>query len=506
MGKRKRPTKPGRGAKTPPPATPVTPPKPDRSQIDQLVIHYGIDLYCREKPPKSNSEENDRAVWVANQLRELFPTDTARWDLTTEDGRTKVANQIRRWYSDARGAGKVYYQAPPHVEYVEPLQAAGNLTSVVVVPSARVETVANRAGDVLYEIIKQHHAEAVEGGMPADRTEIHIGFAGGRTPSLTAKALAAHLAGVGVATECPNKIVFHSLVGTLYNGGVGVDPNSYAIHFADLPLDISGRVEFRSFPAPGVCHQEHRAAVESNPIVRAARQFARMNLNVIVASCGHSGEDGIDHKSFWNHIGKDCELAGATPKGTVEDPETLEKHWEETKKRIAAGPKILGDFAWFPVTEKGVADPQNYDPKERVPGDPLPVWMTTQLTYDELVAFADPKKPQEMKGKVLLLVAPCGGEKCTKSKGELLKAILCNPRPLVTHVVVDFLSAQKCAEQIKKNGADTPEQAQKKLKQAEEKRERAITALTKAEGEVKKVKDAIKKAEEAKNKKDQETA
>lgn len=354
------------------------------------------------------------ADWVINKALRIYFDE----GLTGED----VAKRLKRennvdidphavsgWGQTARSKRSTRYLVDVDESYQTSFQLEAKerkVKRVVVAKSNCAEDVASLGATELIELMYAHR----------NQTEIHIGFAGGRTPSLLASVLADRLATNQVdVTKIPKIINFHSLVGVLNQADPGVDPNTYPLHFYSLPKEIRNRLRFRSYPCPGVVtHSEHKQ-LSTVMSIRKAMLFDKLDLAIV--SCGHSGRS---HNSFWDHINETCQ-----------GDEKMEDLWNQTMKILEAN-GVLGDVAWQPVNANGVV---NF-------AKPLPIWAATMLNGKQLFEFTRRKG-----GKCLLLVAPCSSESCQEgTKGSLLRGIIGSANNFVTHVVMDLATARDYAK------------------------------------------------------------
>jgi len=258
------------------------------------------------------------------------------------------------------------------------------------------------------------------------RDELHIGFAGGHSPCLMAKALAEMLADPtrwDLPPGCRRRLVFHSVVGHMNPSNPEADPNAFFIYLAarrglGLPFDL----RFNSLPAPGVVtRDEHRRLTGGDGgggfgLVRAALR-GRDRLDVIVFSCGHWGPG---HQSVHDYLVEACHPDDALRSG-----------WEAMATRLAEV-GIVGDVMWTPIhPERALL---HLHREVRLLG----------LVEDifDLVRFANAAGTRHA---ALLLAGPCSGPECRQSKGTILAALLRRmPRLPMTHLVVDSRSARDC--------------------------------------------------------------
>lgn len=334
--------------------------------------------------------------------------------------RQAIADCLR----EVREQGRLRYIAPVETRlgaYI--LERNPLVHEAWVVESAVPDHIAGRGADMLLTLLRQHKRDTLS-------DEIHVGFAGGRTPNLLAQSLAELLADLETRPEeeyttYPKRIFFHSLIGSVSLGDALVGPNSYFIHFLGTNRRLVWRyfeLRFSSLPLPALVLQkeqpriaEIKTALKKVEMTRDAVDSAKMaqKLHVIVTSCGHWGRG---HLSLFDHVSQSC---SASP--------GLKMAWERTVRQLESE-GVQGDVAWCPLRRDG------------------PITAETELQIEklfeiqELSQFAHPAHPAtaespSTRGKILLLAGPCSG--CTEPKGHLLRAILgLNPPPL-THLVVD---------------------------------------------------------------------
>jgi histone H3/H4 len=305
-----------------------------------------------------------------------------------------------------------------------------------------IEVVATtETSDVAHLGAKRLHAEIIAYFKASDRDVLNIGFAGGLTPSLTAKALAELLATPDIWPEeiycvAPKKtIAFHSLVGIINSTYQEVDPNAFLMYLTSgrsSPAKLPFNLRFYRMPAPGiVTWEEYRHLIGRNGkdgfglVSDAINRHSLIDIAVI--SCGH-----------WK---PNCSSAFDYLKDVCEVSHNLRPAWSATVAALAAH-NVLGDLMWWPIGERG---PFVMEHTLRV---------VSLLSIFDLVRMANPRpnhpatNTSTLNKKVLLLVGPCSGLECRESKGNLLSRILRMPRLPMTNLIVDSRSARDCIAQL----------------------------------------------------------
>jgi DNA-binding transcriptional regulator LsrR (DeoR family) len=233
----------------------------------------------------------------------------------------------------------------------------------------------------------------------APNSEVHIGFAGGKSLRKTARHFAHMLR--EPHEHLPRRIVFHAIVAGFNVSDPTTDPNGFFTFFANDP-DLQVQTSFMGLPMPGVVPSAEMERLRNISYLRAAFDGVR-ELDIIVTSAGGHWQQG--HSSF-------CSMFRTA------SPETV-------AQLDAAG--CIGDMLWRPLGDNG---PLRIDMK----------WRT--VTLIELADLPD----FVARGKdVLLLLGPCGN--CGGPKGEVLRSVLSTPN-LISHLVVDTRSVREYFKMI----------------------------------------------------------
>jgi DNA-binding transcriptional regulator LsrR (DeoR family) len=251
------------------------------------------------------------------------------------------------------------------------------LHDLSVVPTARSEDVSFRGAKTLMEILQQRYADE----------EVHIGFSGGYSLRRLAQRFAQLLR--EPAQRPPRKIIFHAMVAGFDVTDPTTDPNAFFTYFVKDPTSQVA-TSFVGLHAPAMARagtiEELR---EVTGIREAYEQAGAIDIIVTSASCW---ED--EHCTFRNYR----YVAG-----------------DSMKELEAAG--CLGDMLWQPLGSDG----------------PIPtgggVRAMTIMDLGQVSQFVADKN------LVLLVAGPCGV--CHRPKDAVVRAILEQPKQLITHLVVD---------------------------------------------------------------------
>ncbi len=340
-----------------------------------------------------------------------------------EKERRTTAN---RWFKNAvekaRKAGAISFSWPVDQELRRDVMVAAGLTDtlncVTVLDTDSVKPLARLIAEEIWR-------EVNAAGAKPDFT---IGFFGGRTNSLVAKALV-DLSRRGPdnppALEANCTLTLVSMVGSLYSHRPETDPNDYLRIFRQKTKRMQkwlGRtLVFRSLRTPGL------ATPDEVPVVRGHVMSRELfddtpRFDVIVCSTGH--------------LGCRFTLLKYIDTGLKNDPKFAEgvKRLADKMKQLS----VLGDIAWHPVTADG--------PLPETQLNTLPLRVVTLVSLEDIRRqTSDPDGPRT---RVFVAVGPCSDSGCPhhRAKGDLLRVIL-ERRPLGelkhTRVFVDSGTARQ---------------------------------------------------------------
>jgi DNA-binding transcriptional regulator LsrR (DeoR family) len=290
-----------------------------------------------------------------------------------------------RLFRKAAGNGWIRFNPPPAYAQQRQLKDEHRwLQDVSVVQTARYENVAYRGAEMLLELLQQHYAGK----------EVHIGFSGGYALRTLARRFAELLR--EPAKHLPDKIVFHALVAGFDVNDPTTDPNAFFTYFVGDPA-MQVKTSFVALHAPAVVEPELLPRLRAQRgIDKAYRKASEINIIVTSTSCWQD-EDSM----LRNYMKVAGESAGE-----------LEK----------AG--CLGDMLWQPIGPDG------------------PIELETAIRAMTITELGDVSRFVREKNQVLLVAGPCAT--CHRPKTEVVKAILDQDDPLITHLVVD----SRCARDL----------------------------------------------------------
>lgn len=249
--------------------------------------------------------------------------------------------------------------------------------------------VAFQTASWLLELVQEHRQHA-------DRSEIHIGFAGGGLLRETARLLSRMLR--ENRTNFENfTFVFHAMVAGFNSQNPMNDPNAFFGFFAGEP---ALQVRFIHLLAPGIVTPEAARTLRTIKAIEDAYKSAQ-ELDIIVSSAG----------AHWN-------TGCSKLRQLYQEGNPLSESLAELQKA-----KTIGDILWRPISERG------------------PVLTETSIRAMTLLDLPDLPSFISKKKKVLLVLAPCGS--CGKPKGQILNAVLKWKERPITHVVLDSRAAME---------------------------------------------------------------
>jgi len=285
--------------------------------------------------------------------------------------------------------GRLQYVPPLETDLQEKLSQCHPWlgSNVRVVHSMVADDVAYRGAKLLVELMQNF-----ERGNEAQRA-YHIGFAGGHLLRKVARSLASLLR---EAQPLPKRVVFHALVAGFDLGNPITAPNSFFSFFGEemaLPLEI----EFVGLNAPGIVRTQEMEMLKRVGMIERAFKKAK-DIDVIYASAGHWEHGHSVLHQMYELESKEC-LTQLLQMGCV------------------------GDMMWRPVGRNG---PLETDVEARA---------VTIMNLSDVPSFI-------ARGKsMVLVVGPCGV--CRKPKNEVLEPILAAKPALLTHLVIDSLTATR---------------------------------------------------------------
>ncbi|HZT32168.1 MAG TPA: hypothetical protein VFA33_19935 [Bryobacteraceae bacterium] len=261
------------------------------------------------------------------------------------------------------------------------------LETATVVRTGVSEDISYHVARMLLEMVQ---ALCRRRGQPSD---VHIGFAGGRSLRKTARWFAEMLR--EPAENLPRRIVFHAMVAGVNFKDPTTEPNAFFTYFAgEPPLQV--QTSFVGLHAPGIINTSRIEELRSIDSVREAYEGVKQ-LDIVVTAAGGHWQEG--HSGLYA-------MYQASPRSL--------------EQLTRAG--CVGDMMWRPL---GPAGPLEIKTEIRT---------LTLMEISELPGFIRQGR------QVLLLLGPCG--QCGGPKSEVLRAILSHQPPLITHLVADSRSVR----------------------------------------------------------------
>ena len=304
--------------------------------------------------------------------------------------RAEGVEDIRRedpyqFISYAASRGWIRFVAPHEHSLREQIKKrCGWLKDVEVVHSAVFEDVAYHGAAMLIEMLQQYRLS---------KKEVHIGFAGGHAMRKLAWAFAQLLR--EPTDGLPETVMFHSMVAGFDVYDPTTDPNAFFTYFLPDPA-MQVKTGFVGLHAPAVVRTKQFAELRELEGIEEC-YAASKDLDIVVTSA-----------SIWTD--QHC---------------LLRKYMDKSKKSLVAlkDAKCIGDMLWRPLARGG------------------PIEIETEIRAMTLMELGDLPAFVAAGKQVLLALGPCSG--CGMPKGEILDAVLGMKPPLITHLVVDSLSARR---------------------------------------------------------------
>ncbi len=141
-------------------------------------------------------------------------------------------------------------------------------------------------------------------------------------------------------------------------------------------------------------------------------------------------------RDFCKDVGFDIILTGA---GSIDDPHsTFSRYYtDKNRRKILQAKGVKGDFLWLPVTSN---EPFEFE-KDLTKAD------KANLRYRPitLIDLRELAEQIERNCKVVLVLGPCG--RCHTEKSQVLRAVLGQEKPILTHLVADRHTARATLEE-----------------------------------------------------------
>lgn len=308
--------------------------------------------------------------------------------MESEQGVKMNREEPYQYLSFAARSGWLTFDAPHAYALRDELKrSCGWLTDFDVVHTSVFEDVAGHGADMLVEMIQRWHLR-----NPKTK-EVHVGVAGGHGMRKLSQSVARLLR--RPVPDLPQKIVFHAMVAGFDVRDPRTDPNAFFTYFFEDP-SMQVETGFVGFRAPPLVPTARMSELMAFPGVKESYEAAK-DLNIIVTS----GSCWMDDHSLLHSF--------------------METSPQSLRQLSKAG--CIGDILWRPVGPTGPIE--------------IPT-ATRAMTLLELSQLQ--QGIQEGNLEVLLVLGPCGA--CGRPKQEILEPVLKTRPPLLTHLVVDSLSAR----------------------------------------------------------------
>jgi len=280
------------------------------------------------------------------------------------------------------------------IQYVPPLeQFLGDkiekryswLREARVVHTSQFEDVAYYGAEMLITLLKNMRSSI--------KTTVHIGFAGGHAMRTLARALARLLR--ESEAELPEELVLHALVAGFDVFDPTTDPNSFFTLF-QKHTPMGPEFKFVGLHAPTVVEADQYDSLRNLEGIKES--FDQVDkLDIIVTSAAIWADE---HSTFRKRMLKSPGCF-----------DTLDK----------AG--CIGDMLWLPLGPEG------------------PLTVATRVRTMTLVELTELTTRIKAGKHVVLVLGPCA--MCRKTKAQILRAILTSKDRLISHLVIDSLSARE---------------------------------------------------------------
>jgi len=308
--------------------------------------------------------------------------------MKTEQGVHMNREEPYHYLAFAATNGWLTFDAPHEYTMRDDLKSwCGWLADFDVVHTSVFEDVAGHAAEMLMSMMQRWHVRN------PDKKDIHVGVAGGHAMRKLCQAFARLLR--RPTPDLPDMIVFQAMVTGFDVRDPRTDPNSFFTFFFDNPA-MQVETGFVGFRAPAFVPSERMPELMQFEGIREAFDAAK-ELNIVVTS----GSCWVDDHSLLHRF-------------MQVDPKSLQELQD-------AG--CVGDMLWRPVGPSG------------------PIEIPTSKRAMTLLELSDLQQGiQDGNLEVLLVLGPCGG--CGRPKREILGPVLSARPPMITHLVVDSLSAR----------------------------------------------------------------
>jgi len=259
------------------------------------------------------------------------------------------------------------------------------LKNAIVVHTSQFEDVARYGAEMLVELLESFRDQ--------NRTEVHIGFAGGHAMRKMAITFAEMIG--GSSGELPQRIILHAVVAGFDVYEPPTDPNTFFTMFhTGTPPGVE--FNFIGLRTPPVVLSDQYNKLRKMEGIRESYDEAP-NIDIIVTSATN-----------WS-----------------DEDSTFRRYMQKSENcfDILESAHCIGDMLWQPI---GSREPLRAKTETRA---------MTLIELSELPTLINNGK------YVLLVLGPCS--KCNRSKAEILGAILSQRKNIITHLVADSRSVRE---------------------------------------------------------------
>jgi DNA-binding transcriptional regulator LsrR (DeoR family) len=349
----------------------------EQEEVLSLVCHY----FCQGRSPS----EIARVMWERHRIR--------------------ISREMPyKFLSQAATRNWLRFVAPREDVLSDRLRRHFPWLRADVLHAASVESVADRAAEVIVDMLCERHRRL-------GKDTLAVGWSGGHSMGLVAKKLAVLLS--EPREGLPKKVVFHSVAVGFDVGSVLTDPGGFLAWIVDNPT-VRVETAFVGLRAPAIVKIRQRREMLLLPGIREAAERVK-ELDIVVTGAGVLDDPhSMLHRYYANY-----------------SPETAQ---------FLRDNDCEGDILWLPLRE---TEPIRLDKVKAHDQDRLYCAMT----------LLDPDGLHDLIGggtDVLLVLGPC--TYCFRDKSRVLRAILRQSRRLITRLVADSRSVRHLLEEEEQAG------------------------------------------------------
>ncbi len=363
--------------------------------------------------PRASDYDYEKRVAMACQLLCEGKNPTQIKEVMEERLGVKLTREMPyRYIQHGAQMNWLKYESPQDGELAERIKDRylKRLETVVVPRTGELIHTAHAAASQIIEIFKKIKVEE-------SRDTVHLGVAGGYTTDVVCKQLA-HLYTQGIR-NLPTKLVLHSIASGFDSDTVRTDPNVQLSHFENQAFPEHISIKFVTLNAPAIIDSSNRQNIMAlQQIVDAKASLHK--LDVLITSIGDRNDEHSAVRRYYDKIIQQKNQGDSGQQGSANDLFTGAK----TTWNMLQEQDYVGDILWQPISSTGIIDIQT-----------LPVHGLSLISLQEI--------PGLIKNgtKVMVIAAPCA--KCHKIKTNVVKALLTMDEQLLTHLIIDRITAGK---------------------------------------------------------------